>query len=377
MTRVALLNDSFISKVLERTLARLEIPTCVPIPLNPRIPRLSAQAASRLLGGKAPLLLYTNAEDCLPLVMESASHQLTRPIRALKDKVRMRRLLQGIEPDIYFREVPKEALKTFSPPPGKRLVLKPALGFLSLGVRRITNDWEQKVEEAQRELRDAEGMFPDFVLSGDRFLVEEYIEGEEYACDGYFDQAGEPVILSISHHLFEGEEDMRDLVYVSDAAMLRTLAPRVEAMLRALASRLGICRFPFHLEFRLRQDRLQVVELNPMRFGGFGLADLGAFAFGIDSYACFFEQKKPDVSGMLPDDGSCYAFVLGRVPPGARGRAPDHEAFRGTFGHILDYRPLDHRRYPCFCRVLAKGEAPEDFRKYLTMDFSRYFGKTG
>ncbi len=375
MNKIALLSESFISETLLETLIAQRIPTCAPITLDERLQCISLNSVKDLLLKKENLLVYTNAEEWLPLLMEPGScSEQTKAIRLCKDKVQLRSMLKGIEPPIYFKELPQEEMGGFRPPSGMDLVIKPAVGFLSLGVRHIRSNWIQMVKEAQDELKRTEGMFPPGVLKGERFLLEEYIEGDEYACDGYFDGRGDPVILSVSQHMFENDEDTRDLLYYSSADMVEELAPRAADLLRSLSSRIPLRHFPFHLEFRLRDSRLQVIELNPMRFGGFGLADLAYFAFGTNSYDCFFRQKKPDLRALLPHQRRhYYAFVLGRVPKESTGQEPDHRAFRASFEKVLDYSPIDHHKYPFFCRVLAESDRLENFTGYLKMDFSRFF----
>src|SRR5262245_4671264 len=45
---------------------------------------------------------------------------------------------------------------------------------------------------------------------------------------------------------------------------------------------LGARSFPIHAELKLDGGRFMPIELNPMRYGGFGLADLTWHAFGFD-----------------------------------------------------------------------------------------------
>lgn len=261
-------------------------------------------------------------------------------------------------------------------PRGKRLIVKPAIGFLSLGVRRIDSqaEWQAGIKAILDELDSCKGMFDESVLRDDRFIVEDYIFGEKYACDGYYDRVGRPVIMLICKHLFRDEKDTRDVVYYTDARMMERLLPKVSRFMSKISAKRKFRHFPFHFEFRIIEKEIHAIEINPIRFGGFGLADLSYFAFGVNSYVHFFEQKKPEWSARLENAGMrCYAFVLGRVPPQAKGRTPDHRAFKASFRNILDYGLIDYQKYPAFCRVLAEGDSPGEFEKYLRLDFSRYF----
>ena len=76
----------------------------------------------------------------------------------------------------------------------KPFILKPSVGFFSLGVYTITSDddWTAAVADIERNLRESRDRFPESVVDQSSFLVEEYITGEEFAVDVYFDGEGEP-----------------------------------------------------------------------------------------------------------------------------------------------------------------------------------------
>ena len=53
--------------------------------------------------------------------------------------------------------------------------------------------------------------------------MEEYVEGEEYAIDCYFDEKGEVVILNILHHKFSSGRDTSDRVYSTSKEIILKL----------------------------------------------------------------------------------------------------------------------------------------------------------
>ena len=63
-------------------------------------------------------------------------------------------------------------------------------------------------------MRMAAMMYPNHVVNSTKFLIEEMIEGEEYAVDAYFDRDGEPVILNIFQHPFLNSKDVSDRIYL-------------------------------------------------------------------------------------------------------------------------------------------------------------------
>jgi NADPH-dependent curcumin reductase CurA len=48
-------------------------------------------------------------------------------------------------------------------------------------------------------------VFPENVLNTSNFIIEEFIRGEEYAIDYYYDNNG-AVLLNVLHHLFSSEQ---------------------------------------------------------------------------------------------------------------------------------------------------------------------------
>jgi hypothetical protein len=49
-------------------------------------------------------------------------------------------------------------------------------------------------------------IFPENVLNTSNFIIEEFIRGEEYAIDYYYDNNGDAVLLNVLHHLFSSEQ---------------------------------------------------------------------------------------------------------------------------------------------------------------------------
>jgi 5-formaminoimidazole-4-carboxamide-1-beta-D-ribofuranosyl 5'-monophosphate synthetase len=68
--------------------------------------------------------------------------------------------------------------------------------------------------KAKKEHNDKlKSIFPENVLNTSNFIIEEFIRGEEYAIDYYYDNNGDAVLLNVLHHLFSSGTDTSDRVY--------------------------------------------------------------------------------------------------------------------------------------------------------------------
>ena len=130
---------------------------------------------------------------------------LPEKVNIFKDKVKFRELLLGMYPDLFYREVALYDLDTLDiatlPIP---FIIKPAVGFFSLGVYRVStrNEWPAIRQSIKKELEIVRNTYPQEVLNTKKFIVEEIIDGDEYTIDAYFNNNGEPVILGMMKHIF-------------------------------------------------------------------------------------------------------------------------------------------------------------------------------
>ena len=94
-------------------------------------------------------------------------------------------------------------------------IVKPAVGFFSLGVHVVASAaaWPAVVDEIEGEVRALGTLYPEQVLDLDHFVVEEVIEGEEFAVDAFYDADGEPTLVNVYAHLFSSADDVSDRVY--------------------------------------------------------------------------------------------------------------------------------------------------------------------
>lgn len=311
--------------------------------------------------------LYANSENAIEWV---ARHLPGTPLAGMvdvcKDKVRFREVLADLYPDYRYTGLTLAELDAFDPASMPApFVVKPAVGFFSMGVHVVesADAWPRVRARLHEEAASLAGLYPGKVIGLDRFVVEQVIEGEEYAVDAYFDSEGTPVILDILGHLFASADDVSDRVYMTSAGMIRRWLQPFTLFLTELGARAGLRDFPVHVELRVdAEGSIVPIEVNPMRFAGWCVTDIAHHAYGIDPYECFLDDRAPDWDAILPEhEGRVYGVVVADVPATVDRDAiesVDYAALESRFTRPLEVRRVDYRRYPVLGFVFA--EVPAD-----------------
>lgn len=326
--------------------------------------------------------IYTNSENALSWVGQNLpEQQVSQQIRLFKDKFAFREEIRELFPDFFFKTVKLEEIPSLSledlPLP---FVIKPQIGFFSIGVFIIkeASDWELAKKELQPE--KLKNIFPPSVLNTSTFIIEEFIEGEEYAIDFYFNDQSEAVVLNILHHLFSSGTDTRDRVYTTSREIIASHKDRVEAFLSLIGKKLDLKNFPAHVEVRIdSQGKIVPIEVNPLRFGGWcTTADLLGVALGFNSYEYFFQNQKPDWESIFADKADKQYSII--VLDNSSGidlteiERFDYEKLAQDLENPVLIRRLDINQYPVFGFVFAESSTDntEELLRMLNSDFREY-----
>jgi hypothetical protein len=366
--------------------------------LDRQSPVLANDVAVKHFGPEAPVLcsaqdfvartspdlpVYSNSENAIDWIgTHLQTTGLPDTIRTFKDKVLFRQLIRDMHPDYVFKGVPFEELENVDPSAfPKPFIIKPAVGFFSLGVHKVDSDldWPKVLDAINKEVSRIRSQYPEQVLSLDHFIIEECIQGEEFAVDVYFGGDGKPVIVNILGHLFASADDVSDRVYLTSPTIIRTWLDRFTDYLGKIGARAGLSHFPAHVELRVdAAGRIMPIEVNPMRFAGWCVADLTFHAWGFNPYVCYLEGKTPDWETILAERegqavGVLVADVAGDVDC-ASITSVDYEAFTARFSDVLELRRIDVREYPVFAFLFAR--VPEndlsEFRALLHSDLKEF-----
>ena len=340
---------------------------------------------ARVRDGHAPRL-YANSENAIGWVAENLRFcGLPDLVDRCKDKERFRELVRPMFPDYRFEGVDFDDLDAVDPSLfAKPFIIKPAVGFFSLGVHKVDDDaqWPETVTAIRAEVGGIHSQYPDQVLDTGRFIIEENIPGEEYAVDVYWNAEGEAVILNVLHHSFPDENNVADRVYVTSPAIVREHGERFRALLEEMGRLAGIRNFPAHVELRLDEaGNIGFIEANPLRFAGWCVADMTWHAWGYDPYTTYLNGERPDWEALCAArEGTVTSVVIADVASDvdpADVADVDYAALRERFSDPLEIRRIDWKEYPVFAFVFARhkeGETEEldemlrsDLKEYLRM----------
>ncbi len=325
-------------------------------------------------------LFYSNSENSIDWIAQNLSDsEISAMIKLSKNKIQFREVLKEIYPDYYFEKVKFEDLNDFDTSKIKfPVILKPSVGFLSFGVYPIKNadEWEKTIKKLNSDIEKLKGIFPDSVVDMNDFLIEEMIEGREFAIDAYFDENGNATILNIFEHPFFDENDVSDRVYYTSKQILQQYLEPFKILLDKIGKIGKYRNFPFHLELRANDKTVIPIELNPMRFCGWCITDIAYFAWGINVYEAYFKKLKPDWQKILNNtkDGYFY-FTIGDIPSSidkTKIKNINYEKYLKNIKNPLDIRKIDYKNNPVFAIVFAFCSDIEEIKNILKLDMKEY-----
>lgn len=336
--------------------------------------------ARRILAGER---VYTNSENGLDVILRNAGQSdLARQIEICKDKALFRETGAALYPDYRFARVTPDDLDSFDvsdmPYP---FVAKPARGFFSLGVHMVfePSQWPGVVEKIRQERESLNAEYPEEVVNSGEFILEQGIDGEEYAIDVYYDDSGRAVITNILYHQFASEDDVSDRLYYTSPEIIEAKLEPFTEMVTRIGQACSFRNFCTHIEVReTASGEIIPIEANPLRFAGWCVTDMTHHAWGFSPYEYYFGNIRPDWPTILEARrGNIYAMVIGDVPGDVDRTAIkgiDYDGFCDQFEEVLELRKMDYATYPLFAMVFTRTskENAETLKAILKADFSRF-----
>ncbi|WP_405250798.1 ATP-grasp domain-containing protein [Dokdonia sp. Asnod3-C12] len=375
-------SDFLIATIKENNYPIIATPVAMSIIQDDTLNWIDEQDAITVYNDNPETTLYSNSENALVWIEQHlGDSQLARQINILKDKVLFRELTKSLFPDFYFQKLSLTDVHLLDAETLKfPFVIKPSVGFFSIGVHIIQDqhDWEQAKKELHPE--KLKSIFPKNVLDTTYFIIEEFIQGEEFAIDYYHNANGEVVILNILHHLFSSGKDTSDRVYCTSKDIITTHSTAIHEFLNALGQELQLKNFPAHAEIRIdASGKITPIEVNPLRFGGFcTTGDSLGVTVDFNSYVCFRESKKPNWDQIFKgkEDKVFSIIILDNSTgiPAENIKSFDYKKIATKFEKPVLVRPLDIHSYPVFGFIFTETNPDNEgeLTDILTSDLKEY-----
>lgn len=318
--------------------------------------------------------LYTVSEYALDGVCNALKGEnIVKQVTLLKDKYAFRKACDGIYNDFLFKEVNYPDLYTFDISKiNLPIVLKPSVGFLSAGVYTIESfeDWKNAIKDIEKNFKSLSDLFPDTVVGDNRFIIESFIKGTEYAIDVFFKEK-EPVIVNIFEHRFSSTKDVSDRLYLTNKALFDKYLNLFTDYIRGLNSVLNLSNIAVHIEMKADGKTIIPIEINPLRFTGMCLNELFCKFVGEHPLTYYFTGKTPDYNSIWEGrENKTYYFSIVEKPEGINNPVLDIDKLKKQFSNILDLRLINNPKLNILAHVFAEidGNSERELHNITNLD---------
>ena len=241
---------------------------------------------NRYINLVASAKMCITSEATLESILKKLDNETTKnALLTMKDKHLFRELLQDLFPDLRYSYVSYEDIQQLEI--SSKRVLKPVKGCFGTAVKIIDSNTnlEQIANEIKAEIGINSSVLSESVLSQSEFILEDYIEGEEYAVDMFYDSQGQPHIVNIYYHPLPKYKAYLHMIYYTNKVIFETIYDEAIIFFKNLNNKLKVKNMLLHSEFK-RDKGLIPIEINAMRFGGMGLGNMIYHTTGTNPYSC-------------------------------------------------------------------------------------------
>lgn len=375
-------SDFLIDTIKKNNFKIIDTQTARELIKNTDLNWISEKNAIEILLNNIQTPLYTNSENAIAWISQNLKNtSLPHQINLFKNKLKFRELIKDLYPDFFYKSIKPEAIQNFNPLQANYpFVIKPAIGFFSLGVHIVHNKKSWLKTQKELDYKSLQNIYPKEVLDTTDFILEEFIKGEEYAVDSYFDNDGNIMILNILHHKFSSGSDTSDRVYSVSKSIIQKNKSKIEDFLMKIGQKAGLKNFPLHTEIRIdEKGKIHAIEINPLRFGGWcTTGDLSFYAFGFNSYEYYMRQEKPDWDKIFDGkEDKIYSIIVLNNSSGIaenKIKSFDYDLLAKDFENPLVIRKTDYKKYLVFGFVFAETslENEDELNKILLSDLKKY-----
>lgn len=219
--------------------------------------------------------------------------------------------------------------------------------------------------------------YPREVINNQPFIIEKFIEGDEYVIDAYFSEDGKPIILNLFKRMFRHEKDVSNRIYYTSKQVINESLMKINTFLNTISSFFALKWIPIHIEIRLdKEGKIIPIEVSPLRFSEMCTNELGVYAYGINAYEYFFKQQKPDWESIVSVmDNFIYSYCCAKINSPIdckKVESINHKGFKENFSEILEYRKMNIIDNSTFAVIFHKAPDLEENMRLLNVDLNQY-----
>lgn len=330
--------------------------------------------------------IFFTDEDTVAITTESVldvvnqkttSKNKLRATQILKDKVLFREVISNMFEDYMFLSVTIDELPNINIT--KKMIIKPRKGFFGTAIRIIDehSDLQKISTDIKAELTKNKKVFSDSILSTEDLLVEDFISGEEYAVDMFYDKNGKPQILNIYYHPKPKHEEYIHMLYCSSKETHEALESKIIDFYTKLNETLQVKNYPIHGEFKLDNDTLIPIEMNPLRFGGMGLGNMSFYTMNVNPYEYLSKGKTPDWKSIWNNPehkNAVYNFLIAYNGKSidVKSEKPNIDKLKNELGKVLNETHFDYQKGLVF-GIFTSKETKESIENLKKIDFDNFF----
>ncbi|WP_223548607.1 ATP-grasp domain-containing protein [Aestuariivivens sp. NBU2969] len=315
------------------------------------------------------------SEATLESILKNLSDEIKKSaIQSMKHKHLFRKLLQEDYPSLKYRHINFDEIVQLKI--SEKKVLKPVKGCFGTAVKIIdkNSDLKQTCNEIKKEISKNSSILSKTVLSQSEFIIEDFIEGEEYAVDMFYDSKGNPHIVNIYYHPLPKHIEYLHMIYYTNKSIFEKIYSDAIAFFNKLSDKLELKNIALHSEFKHNQNLIPI-EINAMRFGGMGLGNMIYHSLNVNPYLCFINEKSPDWNRLwkkYPNNNFVYFIAYNGSQVNKSKQQPNLSKMESEFTKILNKTIFDYQSQLAF-GVYTLDENFESIQRLLQIDFNEYF----
>ena len=137
-------------------------------------------------------------------------------------------------------------------------VLKPIYGTASKSVLKI-NNVEKNKEQIEKLMQDC---------FDQDLVIEEYIDGKEYALEGTIINSELKKIVIFDKPVEYKHPYFEESIYITPSELSSEAENRVVSIVDKACKKIGLEDGPVHVEFKINENQIFIIEVNPRMIGG-------------------------------------------------------------------------------------------------------------